>query len=352
MTHFDAADAAVEAALAAGAAYADVRVMHRRFESMSARNGDIEGLTQKETAGIGVRALVGSSWGFFAVPDLSDALARDAGVRATEIAAASATVPGPAGLIPTRPEVGSWASECLEDPMAVPLSEKGDLLSAATAEMRKQGADIAAGSYDIWDTRKWFVSSEGHRIDQHVRECGGGIVATAVGDGETQVRSYPSRRGQFGTRGWELVREIDIPSHAARIADEARALLSAPQCPAGETTLILGGEQLALQIHESVGHAIELDRILGWEAAYAGTSWLDLDQLGSLRYGSELMNIVIDPTYPGALGSFGYDDEGTTPCATGSGPASWRAVRARPPQGSTMRAVSAPTDGRGCRWSG
>ena len=193
----------------------------------------------------------------------------------------------------------------------MPVSEKGDLLTAATAEMRAQGADIATGMYQIWDTRKWFVSSEGHRIDQHIRECGGGISATAVGERETQVRSYPSRRGQYGTRGWELVAELDLASHAARVADEAQALLRAPQCPSGQTTLILGGEQLALQIHESVGHAIELDRILGWEAAYAGTSWLDLAELGTLRYGSELMNIVIDATHPGALGSFGYDDEGT-----------------------------------------
>jgi TldD protein len=311
MTHFDAATAAVEAALAAGASYADARVMHRRFESMAARNGAVEELTQQETAGIGVRALVGSSWGFYALPDLESAAARRTGERAAEIARASALVPGPAAMIPAAAEVGSWASECLEDPLSVPLSEKGDLLVGATSEMRKQGADIATGHYDIWDTRKWFVSSEGHRIDQHVRECGGAISATAVGDGETQVRSYPSRRGQFGTRGWELVRETDLGAHAARIADEAQALLRAPQCPAGETTLILGGEQMALQIHESVGHAIELDRILGWEAAYAGTSWLDLRELGRLRYGSELMNIVIDPTYPGALGSFGWDDEGT-----------------------------------------
>src|SRR5262249_3734720 len=138
-----------------------------------------------------------------------------------------------------------------------------------------------------------------------------GVAATVIGDGETQVRSYPSRRGAFGTWGWERVLDLDLVANAPRLADEARALLSAPACPAGETTLILGSEQLALQIHESVGHAIELDRILGWEAAFAGTSWLDLAQLGSLRYGSELMNVTIDPTIPGALGSFGYDDEGT-----------------------------------------
>jgi TldD protein len=135
--------------------------------------------------------------------------------------------------------------------------------------------------------------------------------ATAVGDGETQRRSYPGIRGHFGTAGWELVRSLDMPGNAARIAEEARALLSAPQCPPIETDLILGGEQMALQIHESVGHATELDRILGWEAAFAGTSWLDLAQLGSLKFGSELMTITADPTLPGALGSFGYDDEGT-----------------------------------------
>ena len=127
----------------------------------------------------------------------------------------------------------------------------------------------------------------------------------------------PTRRPAASTApaagSWSTSSTCD--GHAARVAAEARELLTAPPCPAGETTLILGGEQLALQIHESVGHAIELDRILGWEAAFAGTSWLDLGQLGSLRYGSELMNITIDPTIPGALGSFGFDDEGTPAAA-------------------------------------
>ncbi|EEP71597.1 peptidase U62, modulator of [Micromonospora sp. ATCC 39149] len=312
MTGFDAASAAVQAALDAGARYADARVMHRRYESMSARNGDVEELTQDESLGLGVRALVGSGWGFHAVPELSDAAARDAGRRAARIAAASARVPGPPiDLVPADPVVASWASACEVDPLGVALSDKGDLLVGATATMREHGADLAEGLYQVWDTTKWFVSSEGHRIDQRIRECGSGISATSIGDGETQRRSYPSYRGQYGTTGWELVTSLDLAAHAARIAEESRALLTAPACPAGETDLILGGEQLALQIHESVGHAIELDRILGWEAAFAGTSWLDLAQLGSLRYGSELMNVTIDPTIPGALGSFGFDDEGS-----------------------------------------
>ncbi len=312
MTHFDEAAAAVQAALDAGARYADARVMHRRYESMSARNGEIEELSQDESAGLGVRALVGSSWGFSAVPDLSDAAARAAGTRAARIAAASVRVPGPAtDLVAAGAATGTWASPCVSDPLAVALSDKGDLLTHATKTAHDAGADVADGLYQIWDTRKWLVSSEGHRVEQHIRECGGGISATVVGEGETQRRSYPSYRGQYGTRGWELVDELDLGAHAGRIAEEARALLTAPACPAGETTLILGGEQMALQIHESVGHAIELDRILGWEAAFAGTSWLDLAQLGTLRYGSELMNVTIDPTIPGALGSFGFDDEGT-----------------------------------------
>jgi TldD protein len=312
MTHFDVASAAVAGALDAGARYADARVMHRRTESMQARNGEVEQLSQDEDAGVGVRALIGSSWGFYAVPDVSEKAAREAGAMATAIAAASASVPGPPGdLVPTTATTGSWASPCELDPLTVPLSDKADLLVRATALMREHGADQAEAVYQIWDTRKWFVSSEGHRIDQHIRECGAGLSATAMGDGETQRRSYPSHGGQYATRGWELVNEMDLLAHAPRLAEEARALLTAPACPAGTTTVILDSEQLALQIHESVGHAIELDRILGWEAAFAGTSWLDLTQLGSLRYGSDLMNIVVDPTIPGGLGSFGYDDEGT-----------------------------------------
>jgi TldD protein len=312
MSHFDEAGAAVQSALDAGARYADARVMLRRSESMTARDGDVEDLASAESAGLGVRALVGSSWGFYAVPDLSDAAARAAGRQAALIAAASGLVPGPGiDLVPSEPVEASWASGCVTDPFGVPLSTKGDLLVTATAAAKAAGADLAEALYQIWDTRKWFVSSEGHRIDQHIRETGGSLVAHAYGDGEIQRRSWPSQRGQYRTSGWETIDELDLVANAPRMAEEARALLTAPLCPSGTTDLVLGGEQLSLQIHESVGHAIELDRILGWEAAFAGTSWLDLSRLGSLRYGSELMNITIDPTIPGALGSFGFDDEGT-----------------------------------------
>src|SRR6266550_2093163 len=307
------ATAAVEAALAAGAGYADARVMEIRTESMAARNGVIESLDREDRAGVGVRALVGSSWGFFTVPDVGAAAARRAGEQAAAVAQASRMVAGPdLRLAPQAPSTGHWDSDCREDPWSVSLAEKGDLLVGVTLAMREHGADLGEASHHVWDTRKWFVSSEGTKVDQHIVECGASMSATAVGEGETQRRSYPGIRGQYGTRGWELIRELDLPGNAPRIAEEARALLTADQCPSLDATdLILGSEQMALQIHESVGHAVELDRILGWEAAFAGTSWLELSKLGLLQFGSELMTITADATLPGALGSFGFDDEGT-----------------------------------------
>jgi TldD protein len=309
---FDLAAAAVDAAVAAGATYADARVMVVRTEGASARNRVLEELSQSETAGIGVRALIGSGWGFHATTSLTDADARAAGAQAVAVARASAMVGGaPLELAPAPVVETSWSSTWQRHPLDdVTPAERIDLLVDATGAALDAGVQLAQASYQAWDTDKWFVSSEGSRIAQRIVECGAVIDATALGDGETQRRSYPGVRGQYGTRGWELVQELDLVGNAARIAEEAQALLRAPQCPQETTTLVLGSEQMALQIHESVGHAIELDRILGWEAAFAGTSWLEPDQLGALRYGSDLMNITADATIPGGMGSFGYDDEG------------------------------------------
>ncbi len=310
---FALAQAAVEGALAAGAAYADARFGVNANEFLHARNGVVEAVQQTESAGVGVRALFGSSWGFFAAAEPSETTARQAGHDAAEIAKASARVPGPPLQLADVPVVeAEWDSGWREHPAEVSLAEKGDLLVGVTAAMHAvTGVTVGEAHLSSWDTQKWFVSSQDHRIFQHLVETGVTMSATAVGERETQRRSYGGVGGHYATRGYELVREIDLVGNAPRVGEEAVALLSAPECPSGVTDLILGSEQLALQIHESVGHAIELDRILGWEAAFAGTSFLELPGLGSFRYGSELMNITADATLPGALGSFGYDDEGT-----------------------------------------
>jgi TldD protein len=310
---FDAASRAVEGALAAGAEYADARFVDGRSEDIEVMNGRVQSVDRGESAGVGVRALIGSSWGFYGTADMSDAALTDAGRRAADIARASTVAPGDPMPLADVPVVeATYETPHEEAPFDVPLSEKVDLLLRVSETMAGvEGVRLARASMGAWDTHKWFVSSQGHRIHQHLIETGGGFDATAVGENETQRRSYPQSFGQYETGGFEVIRRWDFEANADRIAEEAVALLAADECPEGDKTLILEASQLALQIHESVGHAIELDRILGWEAAFAGTSHLELPRLGTHRYGSDLMNITADATLPGALGTFGFDDEGT-----------------------------------------
>lgn len=198
------------------------------------------------------------------------------------------------------------------NPFEVPLDKKVSILIEATRIMtRVKDVKIAEGSMDFWETEKLFVNSEGTEIFQHIIESGGGISAYGIREGDVQRRSYPnSFGGQYETRGYELIEEIKLLDNAQRIAEEASALLDAPECPSTITTLILDGSQVALQVHESIGHPIELDRILGMEASYAGTSFISINDKGRLKYGSKIMNITADATLPGGLGSFGFDDEG------------------------------------------
>lgn len=310
---FDYANEAVDAAVVAGARYADARVVVTRSETIDVKNQTVESVEHRDSVGLGVRALIGSSWGFYAVAELNDAAARRAGRKAAAIAKASALVAGPPlELADVAVSDDAYETPHTEDAFAVSLSEKADLLLGVTATMRSvDGVALASAHLTFWDTNKWFVSSQGHRIHQHLVESGGGFDATAIGESETQRRSYPQSFGQYETGGFEVIRRWDYPANAGRIAEEAVMLLTVPEMEEGERALILEGSQLGLQIHESVGHAIELDRILGWEAAFAGTSHLELPRLGEHRYGSNLMNITADATLPGALGTFGFDDEGT-----------------------------------------
>src|SRR5947208_2181943 len=188
------------------------------------------------------------------------------------------------------------------------------LLRRADAAMRAQQPKLRTtrAAYEIWRESKLFLSSEGADIAQTITETGCSISAESVGDGEQQVRSYPASGGRSqGQFGWEFAERWDLVGNAPRIADEAMALLTATPCPQDlRTTVILSGNQTMLQVHESCGHPIELDRALGTEAAFAGTSFLTPDTLGSLRYGSEAVSMRIDSTTPGGLGTFAYDDEG------------------------------------------
>lgn len=304
---------AVEAARAAGADFADARAGIDETESLTVRNQGMEGIDRSTSTGVGVRVLVGGRWGFAATSRLDDAeIARTAEV-AVAIARAAQRLPGdPVALSPVEPAVASWRSDAKEDPFLVPLEEKVALLMEATRRMQSvPGMTFAEGGLDFFRRSTWFASSEGAAIDQVVVHSGGGLEAVAVQDGDMQRRSYPnSFRGHVKAAGWEHIRTLGLIEEAERIGREAVELLGAPDCPSEVTTLVLDSGQMELQVHESIGHPIELDRVLGMEEAYAGSSFLTPQDRGSLRYGSDLVSITADASLPGGLGSFGFDDEG------------------------------------------
>jgi TldD protein len=304
---------AVDAAAGAGASYADARVVERRAQHVATRNGNVETVDDSESAGIGVRVLVDGAWGFACANRLSQSGARDAALRAVAFARASA---GAAARSATRlaavdAAVGEYRSAAARDPVEVPLAEKVELCLRAEEGLRGPSVTVTEASVRALRERRTFHSSEGAATTQELLECGGGIDALAVRDGLVQTRSYPSAHsGSSLQGGWEALEALDLPGQAPRVAEEAEALLSARPCPAAETTIVVDAEQMALQVHESVGHPTELDRVYRTEAAYAGTSFLAPDDLGTLRYGSELMNVTADATTPRGLGTFAFDDEG------------------------------------------
>ncbi|MDY7041735.1 MAG: TldD/PmbA family protein, partial [Chloroflexota bacterium] len=293
----DLTDRALNVAQVQGATYADVRVVHRQSQSINVKNGVVEALQITESQGLGVRVIVDGAWGFASSARLEPAEVDRIAALAVQIARASALVKREdVSLGPPEVHVATYRTPVQIDPFIIPLEEKIALLLAADGEMRRESAvKVATGSMQFIRERKTFASSEGGYIEQELIESGCGLEATAVGESEVQKRSYPNSFGRHqGTAGYELVQDMDLVGNAPRLGAEAVALLSAPQCPSKITTLILGATQLALQVHESCGHPIELDRVFGTEAAYAGTSFLTPEKLGTFRYGSPLVNITAD----------------------------------------------------------
>jgi TldD protein len=296
-----------------GASYGDVRIVDSRSESIEVKNGKVEALMSETSEGFGIRVIADGAWGFASSLNLDPDEIEDVAELAVRIARASAQVEHrPVELAPVEVTEGRFESAIEKDPFEVPVEEKIQLLLDADRIMREvPEIKVAESSMNFWRTDTVFASTEGSYIEQRKTESGAGLTANAVAEGEVQKRSYPaSFGGDYASAGYEFVEAMDLVAHAERIAREAAQLLDAPQCPSDTRTLILEGSMLALQVHESCGHPIELDRVFGTEASYAGTSFLTTDKLGSFRYGSDLVNIAADATCPGGLGSFFFDDEG------------------------------------------
>ncbi|MCD5413080.1 MAG: TldD/PmbA family protein [Dehalococcoidia bacterium] len=308
----DLVSSALDLATVKGATFAEVRVVERRSETLEVKNGAAEVIRYNESHGCGVRVIVDGAWGFASTSKMERKEIEAITDLAVRIARASAlTKKENVVLSPAEKVVADYRTPVKIDPFTVPLAKRVDLLLEADGLLREKGVRISQAFMSLFGEKKIFANTEGSYISQEIIECGGGIAATAVKDGEVQVRSYPnSFRGNFATAGYEFIESLDLVGNAPRVASQAVELLNAPQCPSRVTTLIIDGSQLALQLHESCGHPIELDRVFGTEASYAGMSFLTPEKLGNFRYGSEVVNIVADATVPGGLGTFGFDDEG------------------------------------------
>ncbi|WP_041083737.1 TldD/PmbA family protein [Thermotoga profunda] len=296
-----------------GVRYADARYEEHLQQEISVEDGTLKTLTNNFNSGTGIRVLTENGWGFAATDERGESALEKIADRALEIAQASnKRAKKQVKLAPEPIHQDSFKSPYQKDPFEISEREKIEILKDATLKAKKvEGVARSTGSMLFRKINKVFVSTDGSVIEQQIVVSGAGITAQAVGEGGFQTRSYPSSfGGDHSTKGWEFIEQMNLIEHAPKIAQEVVELVKAPEIEPGEYDIIISGNQLALQVHESCGHPIELDRVMGSELSFAGGSFLSLDKLNNLKYGSEHVTITADATIPGGLGSFGYDDEG------------------------------------------
>jgi TldD protein len=305
---------ALEEANKRGASYADIRISEILNENLTVKNGEPETISYSQLRGFGVRVIVDGAWGFAGSVDITRGEIQNCVEKAVSIAKASAMLKKK-DVAQAKEKVyrEKYATSFKKDPFKVPLEEKLQVLVEASRFLKEFSplVNVSYAHFRAYRENKLFMNSEGAEINQQITWCGGGISAIAIKGSEVQIRSYPSAfRGDFATSGYEFFESLALMEHAKTIGKELIELFDSEKCPSGDMDLILCGDQLALQIHESCGHPTELDRVLGTEADYAGTSFLTPEKLGKFRYGSKKVNIVADATVPLGLGTFGFDDEG------------------------------------------
>lgn len=302
---------AIQAAKDGGASYSDARVGRYRRQFIAAREHQITGVSDSESFGLGVRALVNGAWGFAATRDVSRAgairVAREAvqGARAAQFVMRT-----PVTLAPTPAVTGSWRTPVQQDPIDIAIEDKvALLLSANQAALKVPGVRFVNSGLALLREEKTLATTDGTLVSQTFIRVGPSFTATAIGDGDFQ--SYTEELAPRGS-GWEYVTSLDMPGNAQKWASLAAEKLTARTVEVGRYDLILDPTNLWLTVHESVGHPTELDRARGYEANYAGTSFVAPPEkmIGNLRYGSRLMNIQADRTQKDSLSRCGWDDEG------------------------------------------
>jgi TldD protein len=293
--------------------YADIRYEDIQSQEIRVRNESVDANRTSTHIGYGVRVLKQGAWGFSSSDTLHPKSIEETVKQAVQMAEISAKVSSQNIQLAAVPVVEDFVPSVAKiDPFHVSLDEKIDLLKHSSSLMKIPSVFLREASMSFRKIHKFFLSTEGSFIEQIRHETGCGITAYAKGDqGDMQNRSYPNAfGGDYSTYGFEFVQQTDLPGHALQCAQEAVALSNAPLCPSGTKDIIIMGNQMALQIHESIGHPSELDRVLGSEAAYAGTSYMTLDKKNISQIASTIVDITADATVPGSFGYFGYDDEG------------------------------------------
>ncbi len=322
------ADIALGAATAAGASYCDVRIGRYLRQSITTREKRVQSVLNSESTGAGIRVIVNGTWGFAASSDLSnDGIARAARQAVAIAKANSVAQTEPVRLAPVK-GVGqvSWATPIGRNAMAVPVKDKVELLLGVNAAAMAAGANFISSQLFIVNEQKYFASTDGSYIDQDVHRIWPNFNVTAIDKASGKFRSRNALSSPMGM-GYEYLeggRSIALPNgltaykdrydmreDAEQAARHALQKLKAPSVKPGKYDLVLDPSNLFLTIHENVGHPLELDRVLGYEANFAGTSFATLDKREQgFRYGSDIVTLFADKTVPGTLGAVGYDDEG------------------------------------------
>jgi TldD protein len=326
------ADAAMNAATKAGASYCDVRIGRYLNQFIVTRDRNVENITNTESTGVGVRVIAGGAYGFVSTNVMTLDAVAEAARQAVAIAKANARLQTePVRLAPVQ-GVGevSWATPVKKDWRTVPIKDKAEMLIAANSAGMDAGASFMRSMLFQVNQQKYFASTDGSYIDQDIHRLWSPFTATAVDKASGKFRtrdglSSPAGMGFefFDAKPEHKVRAAggvttlyngayDLIEDARAAGRQAREKLTAKSIEPGKYDLVLSPEHLFLTIHESVGHATELDRVLGYEANYAGTSFATLDKWESrkFKYGSDIVNFFADKTTPGSLGAVGYDDEG------------------------------------------
>ena len=325
------ADVALNTAKSAGATYADARIGRYLNQYVFTREDKVQNVVNTESFGIGIRVIVNGTWGFASTNSVTEDAIKIATMQAVSIAKANSRIQDePVRLAPVAAhgEV-SWKTPIVKDFKEVPVSEKVELLLTANAAAMNNGADFVNSALFMVNEQKYFASTEGSYIDQDIHRIWPTFGVTAIDKNANKFKSRQALSAPMGMgyeymdgldsekiagpAGLKLYRNsYDIIEDATLAAKQAKEKLSAKSVEAGKYDLVLEPNHLGLTIHESVGHPLELDRVLGYEANYAGTSFASLEKLNSksFKYGSDIVNLVADKTYPGSLGNVGYDDEG------------------------------------------